>query len=141
LKERGEKLIEMFIYEYEQAKILIYWMRNIFICLDNFYTKSNLIGTLCLNALKLCHSSLFLTSKEHLFDTLKIMIEADRNNEVVDRTKIRRLFRILEEIDIKVPELKKKPDGTLFWIGEKTKIALSDWFEKEFKKDVKGMFT
>ncbi len=69
------------------------------------------------------------------------MIEADRNNEVVDRTKIRRLFRILEEIDIKVPELKKKPDGTLFWIGEKTKIALSDWFEKEFKKDVKGMFT
>jgi hypothetical protein len=65
------------------------------------------------------------------------MIEADRNNEVVDLTKIKRVFRILEEIDLKNPELKKKPDGTLFWIGERTNSALRDWFEKQFKYDVK----
>ena len=62
-----ELLIELFINEYEQAKILIYWMRNIFISLDHFYTKSTSIGTLSLNALKLCNSELLINSKEYLF--------------------------------------------------------------------------
>ena len=136
LKQKGENLIEMFINEYEDSKILIYWMRNIFIPLDNFYTKSSVIGTLCYNSLKLCYSELFFNSKSELFGTLNKMIESDRNNEVIDRSKLKKLFRIFEEIDMKKPELKKKCDGTLQWIGEETKDALKDWFKKQFKKDV-----
>lgn len=112
-------------------------MRNIFICLDNFYTKSTIIGTLYVNALKLCYSNLLVNSKEHLFETLNVMVEADRNNEVIDRSKIKHLFRIFEEIDMKNPDLKKRPDGTLYWTGEKTKGALNEWFDNQFKKDVK----
>ena len=40
----------------------------------------------------------------------------------------------IEEIDMTKPELKKNPDQTLMWIGEKSKSALKDWFEKQFKK-------
>lgn len=135
-KESGDKLIETFINEYDQSKILIYWMRNIFISLDSFYTRTSSIGSLFLNGMKLCNSELYVNPKTHLFETLNIMIEKDRKNKIIDRSKIKKLFRILEEIDMTKPELKKNPDQTLMWIGEKSKSALKDWFEKQFKKDV-----
>ena len=54
--ENGEKLIDMFLKENIQTKILTHWMRKIFTYLDKFYTKNAQtapIGSLFLNGLKL----------------------------------------------------------------------------------------
>jgi cullin 1 len=94
IKERGEKLIELFIRENNQCKILIHWMRKVFTYLDKFYTKNANIGTLCSNGLKLYFMELYIPLKKSLFEAVDKMIEADRNCEVVDRSKIKNLLRV-----------------------------------------------
>ncbi len=54
--ETGEKLIDMFLKENIQTKILTHWMRKIFTYLDKFYTKNTQtspIGSLFQNGLKI----------------------------------------------------------------------------------------
>ena len=94
MKERGEKLIELFLKENHKCKILIHWMRKVFTYLDKFYTKNANIGTLCANGLKLYFNELFTPLKKLLYEAVDKMIEADRNCEVVDRTKIKNLLRV-----------------------------------------------
>lgn len=53
---QGEKLIDRFLKENIQTKILTHWMKKIFTYLDKFYTKNTTsapIGTLFQNGLKL----------------------------------------------------------------------------------------
>ena len=94
MKERGEKIIELFLKENHKCKILIHWMRKVFTYLDKFYTKNANIGTLCANGLKLYFNELFTPLKKLLYEAVDKMIEADRNCEVVDRTKIKNLLRV-----------------------------------------------
>jgi hypothetical protein len=52
----GERLVDSFLRENIQCKILIHWMKKIFTYLDKFYTKNSAtapIGTLFFNGLKL----------------------------------------------------------------------------------------
>jgi len=56
LGQKGETLIDLFLRENIQTKILIHWMKKIFTYLDKFYTKNNPttpIGSLFQNGLKI----------------------------------------------------------------------------------------
>jgi cullin-4 len=129
--EEGERLIDAYLKENEQCKILIHWMRKVFTYLDKFYTKNQNLGSLCTNAMKIYFNKLFKPLKDQLSDALNKMIEDDRDCNVVARYKIKNLLRIFEEVDMKNPDLNKVEDN-LFWTGEPTNFVLNEWFEKKF---------
>jgi len=55
------------------------------------------------------------------------MIRNDRDLKVTDRTRIQRILNILEEVDMKSPQLIKTKDN-MFWSGEATSNAVKEWF-------------
>ena len=86
----------------------------------------------------MCYESLFKLSKDIIYETVNQMIQEDRNNEIVDRDKIKRLFRVLEEVDMsEKAELKFNKDKELIWIGKESYKGLEDWFASKFEGDVK----
>lgn len=137
--ETGEKLIDSFLFENNQCKILIHWMRKVFTYLvriyhnkqDKFYTKNAGLGSLCTNAMKQYLNELFAPLKEKLFEAVNNMIKDDRDSNVVARYKIKNLLRIFEEVDMKNPDLNKEQDN-LYWTGEPTLGILNEWFNQRF---------
>lgn len=128
-KEEGERLIDSFLYQHNQCKILTHWMRRIFSYLDRFYTKNKNIGTLCENGMKIFHDEMFLPLKDKLFESVNKFIELDRDCAVVQRYKVKNLLRIFEEVDMKKADLIKTMDD-LYWKGEETLTILKEWFDK-----------
>lgn len=55
------------------------------------------------------------------------MIRDDRECQIVDRTKIIRMLKIVEDIDIKNPEL-NRANEQYFWSGDGTNNMLKEWF-------------
>ena len=70
-------------------------MRKVFTYLDKFCTKNANIGTLCSNGLKMYLNELFVPLKKNLFEAVDKMIESDRNCDIVDRSKIKNILRVL----------------------------------------------
>lgn len=129
--EKGERLVDMFLRENGQCKILIHWMRKVFTYLDKFYTKNSNIGSLCANAMRLYYESFFLPLKIPLFQAVNGLIESQRNCMPIDTYKIKSLLTIFEEIDMKNPELCKQGDN-IYWVGESTLGVLNEWFKQNF---------
>jgi hypothetical protein len=132
-KEHGERLVDSFLFQYNQCRILIYWMRKIFSYLDILYTKIKNIGTLYEIAMKTLDEYLFRPLKDKLFDSVIKMIEDDRDCAVVHRFKIKNLLRAFEEIDMKNADLIKTNEEFL-WKGRPTYYILREWFEKFISK-------
>ena len=130
-KLEGESLIDGFLKENMQSKILIHWMRKVFTYLDKFYTKNANLGSLCANAMKIYFNKLFCPLKANLFTAVNFLIQDDRDCNVVQRYKIRNILGIFEEVDMKNPELIKEGEN-LFWIGEPTNGILNEWFNQKF---------
>jgi len=129
--DNGETLIDAFLKENFQSKILIHWMRKVFTYLDKFYTRNNNVGSLCQNAMKIYFNQLFIPLKEKLFQAINLLIQEDRDCNVVQRYKIKNMLRIFEEVDMKNPELNKEGEN-LFWTGESTNGILNEWFNQRF---------
>lgn len=129
--EEDERLVDAFLRENSQCKILIHWMRKVFTYLDKFYTKNQNLGSLCTNAMKVYMNKLFLPLKDKLFTAVNNLIQDDRDCNVVERYKIKNLLRIFEEVDMKNPDLNKEGDN-LFWTGEQTYGILNEWFNSRF---------
>jgi hypothetical protein len=64
------------------------------------------------------------------------MIRDDRECQIVDRIKIKRTLKILEDVDIKNPELNRANDE-YFWSGESTNVVMKEWFAS-FVTDTKS---
>lgn len=55
------------------------------------------------------------------------MIKEDRDCQIVDRTKIKRMMKIIEDVDIKNPELNRSNEQ-YFWSGDSTNNMIREWF-------------
>jgi hypothetical protein len=64
------------------------------------------------------------------------MIKDDREGQIVDRSKIKKMLKIIEDIDIKSPELNRANDE-YFWTGESTNLMIREWFSN-FLADTKN---
>ncbi len=80
-------------------------------------------GSLYANALQVYYITMFEPLQEKLFKVSITMIRNDRQNKVIERSKIKDLIKIFEEIDLKKAELIKRGDE-LVWVGDQQlKIA------------------
>lgn len=127
-----DDLIDFFLKENEKAKILIHWMRKVFVYLDKFYTKSNKTGTLFSNALKILYTNLFMPLKDRLIRAVNLLIDELRDGKAIDTLKIIGVLTVFEQVDMKDPVL-NKGDDNLYWIGTNVNEVLNDWFSTFLK--------
>lgn len=132
--ETDEQLIDDFLKENQKCYILIYWMKRIFTYLDKFYTKNKNVGTLCANAMKIYQEKMFIPVKEKLYRAVNKLIKEDRDCNVIYRYKIKNVLKIIEEVDLKNPEIAKDNDR-FFWSGESINEFIKEWYTKFFSKD------
>ena len=65
--------------------------------------------------------------KTDIFKAINNMIRQDRDCQIVDRTKIKKMLKILEDVDIKLPEL-NRANEEYFWSGDSTYVVMKEWF-------------
>lgn len=130
----NEELIDSFLAENEKCNILNYWMKRIFTYLDKFFTKNKNKGSLSLNSLRIFKNYLFIPLKEKLYDAINKLIREDRECNVVYRYKIKNILNIMEDIDIKNPEIIKEQNKIL-WKGDPDYSHIKEWFYGSFSKE------
>lgn len=135
--ETDEQLIDDFLKENQKCYILIYWMKRIFTYLDKFYTKNKNVGTLCTNAMKIYQEKMFIPVKEKLYSAVNKLIKEDRDCNVIYRYKIKNVLRIIEDVDLKNPEIAKDNDR-LFWTGDSVNEFIKEWYNKFFTKETES---
>lgn len=138
----SEALIDGFIKETSNWKILSNWTNKIFNYLDRIYTKEKCANKKlfwqCMNIYK---KNFLIPLKEKFYSELNKIITNDRLNLVVDRNKIKYVIDVLEYVDIENPMLVKRGDD-YFWIADTTltkqiedenkKRTLKEWFQTSF---------
>jgi hypothetical protein len=69
----------------------------------------------------------FLEMKDSLFNAVISMIKNDRENQIVDRTKIKGILQIFEEVDMQNAEL-NKVENNFFWKGDSEMKVIKEFF-------------
>lgn len=132
--KHDEELVDAFLVENDKCNILNYWMKRIFTYLDKFFTKNKNLGTLSDNSLKIYREKFFIPLKNKLYDAVNKLIKEDRECNVIYRHKIKNVLKIIEEIDLKEPEIVKEGDK-LLWTGSHEDAFIREWFNGSFKKE------
>ena len=134
------QLIDTFIKLTENINILIYWMNRIFTYLDRFYTKAKSKQTLSFNAIKLYKEHFFDLIETQIYIEVNKLIKDDRNCNIESRPKIKKILKILYDIDLLEPKIIKE-NNNILWVSDKEIDNRNDtpyedkWYEEYLKKD------
>ena len=137
--QSANTLIDEFLVYTEKINILIQWMCKIFSYIDMHYNKKEK-QTLPKISMDLYKSAFFEDFKNDIFIEVNKLIKDDRNGNTESRPKIKRVLRILKDLDLEKPKIMKE-NNKISWVGdnntgEKSKPDVQDlWFNDYFSKD------
>ena len=117
-QETKEQLIDSFIKQTENINILIYRMNRIFTFLDCFYNLAKNKGSLSKNAINLYKTYFFDPLQDEIYKEVNKLIKEDRNCNIESRPKIKIISKILYDLDLSFPKI-KKDENKIFWISKK----------------------
>ena len=145
LSDYAEGLINKFINENIQSKVIITKLFQLFKSLDdNFKYRSELVHeSLKLfqqNVIILILLQVLIPIKGEIFNALNVIVYKDRIGENVDRTLIKKTIKILEDLDIqstgRVGESTK--NGLKKWISTLL-TATNDYITKKSKREITSL--
>ena len=138
-----EELIDLFIKQTENINYFMHRSFCLFCYLDRFYLKAKNRITLSKTEMNLYKEIYFNPIKDDIFKELCRLIKQDRNGNNETRNKIKSVMKILNDMDIKEPQItSEKKQG--IWIPDKnnsepynhfTYFYQNEWFEKFFKDE------
>ena len=137
--QSANTLIDEFLVYTEKINTLIQWMCKIFSYIDMHYNKKEK-QTLPKISMDLYKSAFFEDFKNDIFIEVNKLIKDDRNGNTESRPKIKRVLRILKDLDLEKPKIMKE-NNKISWVGdnntgEKSKPDVQDlWFNDYFSKD------
>ena len=102
-----DKLIDLFIKQTENINIFLYYMSRLFYYLDRFYLLAENKSKLNKNQMNLYIEKYFKPLKDNIYKELNKLIKQDRNGNKESRNKIKSVMRILNDIDINEPKIRK----------------------------------
>eukprot|EP01060_Flectonema_neradi_P012917 TRINITY_DN1970_c0_g1_i1.p1 TRINITY_DN1970_c0_g1~~TRINITY_DN1970_c0_g1_i1.p1 ORF type:complete len:764 (+),score=141.53 TRINITY_DN1970_c0_g1_i1:35-2326(+) len=112
--QSSDDLVKLVVRRWNNHKIIIKWMRKLFVYIDRYYTEHNNCDTLVENGLKCFFDEIYTSIKVPLRNALFKNIQRERTGETVDRVLLK------EAIDLFVD------------MGQGTLQAYSTDFEKPF---------
>ena len=137
--QSANTLIDEFLVYTEKINTLIQWMCKIFSYIDMHYNKKEK-QSLPKISMDLYKSAFFEDFKNDIFIEVNKLIKDDRNGNTESRPKIKRVLRILKDLDLEKPKIMKE-NNKISWVGdnntgEKSKPDVQDlWFNDYFSKD------
>ena len=133
-------LIEEFLKDTDNINFLIYWMNRIFSYLDVHYNKNKTKTTLAKEGMKKYNSIYFEDIKKNVFIEVNKLIKEEREGNTESRNKIKRVMKILKDLDLKEPKIFKE-NNKITWTGnnnseEKEKPEVQNlWYNEYFRKE------
>ena len=107
ISQPKDKLIDLFIKQTENINIFLYYMSHLFCYLDRFYLITTNKDQLNKNQMNLYIEKYFKPLKDNIYKELNKLIKQDRNGNKESRNKIKSVMRILNDIDINEPKIRK----------------------------------
>ena len=132
--------VDNFILYTEKINFLIYWMNRIFTYLDDYYDDEIDYKRLSIVEMDLYKENFFDTIEEKVYKEINKLIKEDRNNNIVERDKIKYILEIIKNLDFIIPQIIKE-EKKIKWIelnkiNDKKQSKYGDkWFYKFFKND------
>jgi cullin 1 len=96
----GKELLWEFMAQWEKHGILTYWMKKIFTYLDRFYLPDHKLPSLSQTGLTIFKKEVFEKINETIVKTIFELIEAEREGEVVDWIKLKKILLLLSNVGI-----------------------------------------
>ena len=135
-KKSPDQFVDKFIQQTNNIYFLIYWMNRIFTYLDRFYTKAKSVPTLIQKSFSLYEELFFNPLEESIYTEVNKLIKEYRNGNSELRPKIALIFKIISEMDLTLPTLKREEDKIIWQEGETNNFKevkyQKKWFEQFF---------
>ena len=135
--QNNVNLIDDFLKDTDNIYFLIYWMSRIFSYLDAHYTKNKTKITLANEGMKLYHTVYFDDVKKDVYTEVNKLIKEEREGNIESRNKIKRVMKILKDLDLKEPKIIKE-NNKHTWTGKEEKDnpdVENSWYEQYFSKE------
>ena len=117
-----DQLIDLVIKQTEKIKFLIYMMNRIFTYLDRFYTTVQNRVSLCKNAIGFYKDYYFdFIQNEIYLEVNKLIKEVRNSNNKIIREKIKKILKIIYDIDLNVPKIIKE-NNKIYFISKNANI-------------------
>ena len=136
-------LIEAFLNDTDHINFLIYWMFRIFSYLDAHFNKSDKNKkktTLSKEGMKLYNTLYFEDVKKDVYTEVNKLIKEERVGNIESRNKIKRVMKILKDLDLKEPKVNKE-NNKITWTGDNNSGEKENpdvqnlWYDQYFSKE------
>ena len=135
MSKTGKELLWEFMAQWEKHGILTYWMKKIFVYLDRFYLPDHKLDSLSQSGLLIFKEHVFEKINKTIVRTIFELIEAEREGEVVDWIKLKKILYCYRMMGLKSASIdKEEKTGDLVWQGTPNLQYYKDMFEGEFIK-------
>ncbi len=127
--------------QWEKHGILTYWMKKIFTYLDRFYLPDHKLPSLSQTGLTIFKKEVFEKINETIVKTIFELIEAEREGEVVDWIKLKKILYCYRMMGLTSATIEKEEKtGELVWQGTANLQYYKDMFEKEFIRQTTNFY-
>lgn len=133
-------MLKEFVRQWDNHKMLVYWMRKIFNYLDRYYLKNGNMESLCQTGLKIFKEQVFNKVNKSVTDATLKRIYQEREKEHVDWHILRDTILGYVQLGLVKADIVKNGED-LFWKGEKDLAVYEKSFEEQFIKESKDYYT
>ena len=131
----GKDLLWEFMSQWEKQGILTYWLKKIFAYLDRYYLPDRKLKSLSQTGLNIFKEQVFEKINKVIVKTIFELIEAEREGEVVDWVKLKKILYCYRMMGLTSATIEKEEKtGELVWQGVQNLQYYKDMFEGEFIK-------
>eukprot|EP01022_Parablepharisma_sp_SALTPOND_P020080 TRINITY_DN3553_c0_g1_i1.p2 TRINITY_DN3553_c0_g1~~TRINITY_DN3553_c0_g1_i1.p2 ORF type:complete len:644 (-),score=82.86 TRINITY_DN3553_c0_g1_i1:7834-9765(-) len=119
--------------QWEKHGILTYWMKKVFVYLDRYYLPDHKLPSLSQTGLLIFKQHVFEKINVDIVRTIFELIEAEREGEVVDWIKLKKIlycYRMMGLTNATIEKVEKSNE--LVWQGTANLQYYKEMFEKEF---------
>eukprot|EP00358_Blepharisma_japonicum_P000469 CAMPEP_0202949020 /NCGR_PEP_ID=MMETSP1395-20130829/14862_1 /ASSEMBLY_ACC=CAM_ASM_000871 /TAXON_ID=5961 /ORGANISM="Blepharisma japonicum, Strain Stock R1072" /LENGTH=743 /DNA_ID=CAMNT_0049651657 /DNA_START=12 /DNA_END=2243 /DNA_ORIENTATION=+ len=139
---KGEALLTKLAWRWENHKILVYWMRKIFMYLDRYHVKNTQAVPLFQAGLNIFKSDVFDVISEQIRIALILQIHSEREGIAIDRNRVRECLVCFAQMGLTDSEIVKTHDKAddrdrLLWKGNPKLDLYERIFESPFLEDTK----
>lgn len=129
----GQELLWEFLNQWDKHTILTYYLKKVFTYLDKFYLQDARLPTLSQTGLNIFKEKVFTNVYKVIVRTIFELIEAEREGEVVDWTKLKKILYCYRTMGLTNASVEKDElTNERMWQGVQNLQYYKEVFEGEF---------
>eukprot|EP00361_Fabrea_salina_P007359 CAMPEP_0202440492 /NCGR_PEP_ID=MMETSP1345-20130828/36726_1 /ASSEMBLY_ACC=CAM_ASM_000843 /TAXON_ID=342563 /ORGANISM="Fabrea Fabrea salina" /LENGTH=737 /DNA_ID=CAMNT_0049055097 /DNA_START=1 /DNA_END=2214 /DNA_ORIENTATION=+ len=146
-EQTGETFLSNLVKRWENHKILVYWMRKIFMYLDKYHVKNTQSTPLFQVGLEIFREEIFEGIAGHLRGVIIEQIRKEREGQLIDRNLLKEVLLCFVQVgltEVSIEKIIEKGDDgkreKIVWKGTKHLERYKDLFETFFLSDTQEYY-